>query len=324
MANAYDKIDPQLRMAGRIANLIIRPSKLGFKLLHRALSASIGKDIEGVESRTEWVQRLKDEGKIRVRVFRPKTITTPLPIVIYYNGGGYVTGIPEQSLDALKDLMAVRDCIIVAPDYRIALDAPYPAGLNDGYDTLLWAKAQADELGGRSDQIFVMGESAGGGLAVATCLLARDRGEVNIAFQLPLYPMIDDRQTNASAVGNSMPIWNSKHNKLAWAMYLQGLRDQGLDIPAYAAPARAESFANLPPAATFIGELDPFFDEVVQYVEALKQAGIPVQFKQFAGCYHGFERMVASADVSKAATQFMHDAFAHAVDTYFAPQPPLR
>ena len=212
----------------------------------------------------------------------------------------------------------MRECVVVSPDYRLALDAPYPAGLHDCYDTLLWVKEHAAEIGGRDDQIFVAGDSAGGGLTVAVSVLARDKGEVNIAFQMPLYPMIDDRQTNPSAVNNTMPVWSSKHNKVAWELYLQGL--QGAEVPVYAAPARATNFADLPPAATFVGTLDPFADETRMYVEKLKAAGVPAQLKVFEGCYHGFDQVVPNADKSKEAIKFMTDAYAHAVDHYFAAQ----
>lgn len=220
----------------------------------------------------------------------------------------------------LKGLMDVRECVVVAPDYRLSFDAPYPAALHDCYDTLLWAKENAAEIGGRTDQIFVMGDSAGGGLTVSVSLLARDRGDVKIAFQMPLYPMLDDRQSNPSAMNNHMPVWSSKHNKVAWALYLRSLVEQGADISAYAAPTRAESYANLPPAATFVGDLDPFLDETVAYVERLKTEGIPVQSKTFEGCYHGFDQVVPNADKSQEAIRFMHDAYVYAVDNYFAAQ----
>lgn len=320
MSNDYNMVDPQLRTAGRIFKLINRPSLRGLRVLHWTMIQSIGKDIDGIDSRTVWIKRSDGNGTIRTRIFRPKDSSpnNPLPIVIYLHGGGFAIGAPEQSFATYKKLLATRDCVIVAPDFRNSLTDPYPAGLHDCYDTLLWAKENAAEIDGRADQIFVAGESGGGGLTVAVTLLARDRGEVNIAFQMPLYPMIDDRQTNRSAVNNNMPVWNSKHNKVAWDLYLRGLDEADADIPPYAAPARATDYTGLPPAATFVGDLDPFYDETKAYVANLQAAGIPVQLRVFEGCYHGFDQAVPSADKSKEATQFMLDAFAYAVANYFA------
>lgn len=315
-------IDKQYRTAGRLFKLIGRPSERGFRFLHRMLGSSAGKNMDGADSSTVMVARSDGEGAVRVRVFRPINATN-LPILIYLHGGGYAIGMPDQDnyLKLFRQLMDTRPCIVVAPDYRLSLDNPYPAGLNDCYDTLKWVKEHAEEVGGRADQIFVGGDSAGGGLTAAVCLMARDRGEVNIAFQLPIYPMIDDRQSNHSAVDNTMPIWSSKHNKVAWSLYLRDLVAAGEDIPIYAAPARADSYADLPPAVTYVGALDPFLDETKAYVAGLKAAGVPVQFRIFEGCYHGFDQVVPSADKSVEAFKFMTNAYAHAVDNYFAKQP---
>mgnify|MGYP001125490301 CR=1 FL=1 len=124
-------------------------------------------------------------------------------------------------------------------------------------------KAHAQELGIRDDQIMVGGDSAGGGLAAALTLYARDQQDVAIAFQMPIYPMLDDRMETESAQNNDMPVWNSKSNALAWRLYLAGLF--GTDhVPPYAAPARADRYEDLPPTVTFVGDLEPFRDETIQ------------------------------------------------------------
>ncbi len=274
------------------------------------------------DSSTVWIERSGGEGSIRARIFRPKTVTKPLPIALYLHGGGYALGVPEQShaLHRLRRCMDAHDCVFVCPAYRLSMEAPYPAALHDCYDTLRWIKEHAKDLGGNPDQIFVMGGSAGGGLTVATCMLARDKGEVNVAFQMPLYPMIDDRHTNPSSINNQMPVWNTRHNKIAWDLYLQSLKEQNQEIPIYAAPARANNYKDLPPAATFVGDLDPFLDETQQYIQNLQDAGVTAECKVFEGCYHGFDQLVPKADISRAAIQYMMDRFAHAAEHYFAPQ----
>lgn len=243
-----------------------------------------------------------------------------MPVLLYCHGGGYAITVPEMSFPQIKQFLTTRDCIVVSPDYRKSLEEPYPAALDDCYDTLKWIKAHIVELGGRSDQIMVGGHSAGGGLTAAISLLARDRKEVNIAFQMPICPMIDDRMITESAKDNTAPIWNGKMNRLGWDLYLKKLQEENKTIPIYAAPSRATDYSNLPPTATYVGDLEPFRDETIEYVENLKKEGIPVEFKLFKGCYHGFDGIVPKAKVSKAAIAFMSNSFAHAIDNYFKKQ----
>ncbi|MGM0900694.1 MAG: alpha/beta hydrolase fold domain-containing protein [Bacillota bacterium] len=149
---------------------------------------------------------------------------------------------------------------------------------------------------------MVGGESAGGGLAAALSLYARDTKEVNIAYQMPLYPMMDDRMTTELARENNAPIWNSTTNRWAWKLYLGELFEK--DVPVYAAAARATDYRNLPPTITFVGDIEPFRDETIQYVTNLKEAGIPVDFELYKGCYHGFDIISPTAEISKKATSF--------------------
>jgi acetyl esterase/lipase len=180
-------------------------------------------------------------------------------------------------------------------------------------------KGNASALGIRGDQLMVGGESAGGGLSAALTLYARDKGEVAIAFQMPLYPMLDDRMTSETAQDNHAPVWNSKSNANAWKLYLGELFGTP-KVPSYAAPARATNYRGLPPAVTFVGDLEPFRDETIQYVENLRIAGVPVDFKIFQGCYHGFEQICPNAKVSKQAITFLLTAYNHAVENYFTEQ----
>ena len=136
--------------------------------------------------------------------------------------------------------------------------------------------------------------------------MARDRGDVRVAFQLPLYPMLDDRNDSESARDNDAPMWNAKHNRLGWDLYLGDL--EGDDVPKYAAPARETDYSNLPPTATFVGDLDPLHDETVAYVEKLRAAGIPVAFEVYEASFHGFDT-VASSSVAQKAKAFLLEQF---------------
>ena len=131
--------------------------------------------------------------------------------------------------------------------------------------------------------------------------------------------MLDDRMTSESAKDNNAPVWNSKSNFNAWKLYLGNIFHTD-NVPAYAAPARATDYSKLPPMATFVGELEPFRDETIQYVENLKRAGVPVNFEIYKGCYHAFEKFCPKKEISQKAVLFLITSFKYAVDHYYAEQ----
>lgn len=276
-----------------------------------------GIGVRGLETSEEWVPR-EDGTAIRVRLYKPKGLKGNVPGVLWLHGGGYSQGVPELYSGRFARLIEARACIIIAPDYRLSVEAPYPAALEDAYDTLVWMKHQAKTLGIKDNQLMVGGESAGGGLTAALTLYARDKGEVNLAFQMPLYPMLDDRNNTESAIDNDAPIWNTEVNKWAWELYLGNLTNS--DVPIYAAPARATDLRHLPPTATFVGDIEPFRDETIQYINHLKEAGVPARFKLIKGGYHGFDVIHPKADISQEALSFFTESFKYAVDHYTAEQ----
>ncbi|MBE5780899.1 MAG: alpha/beta hydrolase [Clostridiales bacterium] len=239
------------------------------------------------------------------------------PGILWIHGGGYVTGMAEMIyFSRAKNLVRRYGAVVITPEYRLAGKAPYPAALMDCYAALLYLKNHSEELGFDDSRIMVGGESAGGGLAAALCLYARDRGEVNIAFQMPLYPMIDDRETESSR-DNHAPVWNSKRNKKAWAKYL---RDVGEDVPPYAAPARAEDLCGLPPAYTFVGDIEPFYCETLTYVNRLNEAGAAAKADVYQGCFHAFDMLLPMKKVSKRAIARFEEEYLYAARHYRAPQ----
>ena len=272
------------------------------------------------QMRTISLMRTDGSG-MRTVVLAPKDMPAePVPIVLFLHGGGYVLGTAEEKIDFMERLMAASPCVMVAPNYALALDAPYPAALDDAYLALLWTRDNAECLGARSDQLFVVGESAGGGLAAALCIKARDEGEVAIAFQMPLFPMLDDRGITESALDNDAPMWNQKSNELAWRLYLGDL--YGTDgVPALAAPARLESFAGLPPAYSYVGTIEPFYDETRIYFERLREAGVDAHLDTYAGGFHGFDEMGKNKPLGKLARQRLYEAFRDACQKRFARQP---
>jgi acetyl esterase/lipase len=287
-----------------------------FSLLVFRFSGALlrGKNIRGLVCRERHIPSRNGGPPIRVRIYRPSAAAGPLPVMLYFHGGGYVHGVPEQFGSSIKDFIETEPCIIVAPDYRKAVQWPYPAAFDDCYDTLLWIRDHAASLGGKADRFIVSGHSAGGGLAAAVSLKATDTGDATIAFQMPLYPMIDDRRNSASAVGNNAPVWDEKANRLAWSRYLDGVEN----VTPYAAPARCTDYTKLPPTITFVGSLEPFRDETKTYVENLRQANVPVEFEIFDGAFHGFDLMVPDAPISRRANRFLMENFRKFVRQYFS------
>lgn len=261
-----------------------------------------------------------DGTRLRVCVYSPLVKKENVPGLLWIHGGGYAFGIPEQDDLYIKRFVEKSGCVVVSPDYRLSVKAPYPAAMMDCYRTLLWLKKNGKTYGMREDQIMTGGTSAGGGLALAVALYARDRKKVSIAFQMPIYPMIDDRMITPSSIDNKDPLWNSESNKIAWKLYLGELFGmQG--IPYYAAPGRAEKLWGMPPTLSFVGSLDPFKDETVSLIKNLKDAEIPTHFKLYNNCSHGFDVVRPYKKESKSATRFLMKSFDYATKNYFSKQP---
>ena len=260
--------------------------------------------------------------RIRIRMIRPAgEPPEKSPGVLWIHGGGYQSGSSRDVYVTRALSLTVKfGAVVVSPDYRLSRKHPYPAGLHDCYAALLYMKEHAEELGIRDDQIMVGGESAGGGMAAALCMLAKDIGSVNIAFQMPLYPMLDDRDTETSR-DNHAPNWNTKRNHKAWKRYLRDAWGTDLVSP-YAAPARREDVSGLPPCYTYVGAIEPFCRETVDYVERLKQAGIEAEADVYPDWFHAYDLIFPMKKVSREAIGKFEQHFAYALAHYFAPQPP--
>lgn len=290
--------------------------KWGIKLMDLRTKLVKGKGINGLDCQEIFIHSNNNGPKIRVRIFKPLNQKEKLPVMLYCHGGGLVIGTPEEYRNYYESFIKKRPCIIVAPDYRKAVNDPYPAAFNDCYDTLLWIKDNIDKLGITKDKFIIAGHSAGGGLAAAVTLKIRDTKDVNVAFQMPIYPMIDDRAITESGRDMDVPLWNSDSNNFAWKLYLRDLSKSGAKIPSYAAPARNTNYRDLPPAITFVGGLEPFRDETINYVESLKRENIPVIFKFYKTCYHGFDIILGNKGVGKDALDFTYNSYAEFYDKY--------
>lgn len=309
----YDKeLQAQYKQFRFIISL--NSKKWGLKLMNGLVRLTKGQKVKSVVNETHFVASRTSKGhKIRTRIYRPSGATKTLPAMIYMHGGGYMMGIPEMANTFFSDVLKRREVIIVAPDYRLSQKDPFPAGFNDSYDVLLWMRDNAKELNIDPNNIIIAGHSAGGGMAAAVTLKARDTKDVKPAFQMPIYPMLDHRMTTPSSKMLGSAMWDADINAIAWKRYLRNIKG---DVPAYASPSLNQDYSNFPPTISFVGDLEPFYDENVAYIEALKSASVPVKFKVFKGGYHGFEVGSPKSNMGMEANKFQLDAFEAFYDKY--------
>lgn len=244
---------------------------------------------------------LEGRGTASVRVHRPVVRRADAPGVVWMHGGGLVLG--DNRMDDARFDKWCRELGIVgvSVEYRLAPEHPYPTPLEDCYAALAWIHHNAASLGVDPQRIGIGGASAGAGLAAGLALLARDRAEFAVAFQLLIYPMIDDRQTTPSSSWSD-PIWSPAANTFGWTSYL-GAAKGTADVPAYAAAARATDLAGLPPTLVTVGALDGFSDEDIDYAKRLRLAGVPTDLIVYAGAPHGFDTFGEFTAVSRRANR---------------------
>jgi acetyl esterase/lipase len=293
------RVLPELRPMAEAFPPILLPE--GLEAARQAMAAMPVPQSEHVQIDTRLIPG-GDGQDMLVKIYEPVDRGADrLPAVLFIHGGGYVVGHPDGSDGVCQHIVEQVRCVVVSVDYRLAPEHKYPAAIEDCFAALVWMTKAADELNIDVSRTAVVGQSAGGGLTAALSLLARDRGGPAIAFQMPLYPMLDDRNETPSSyeITDYRTVWFRKNNLAAWRMYL-GEHANG-EVSPYAAPARAKNLADLPPTYTFVGQLDPFRDETIQYVARLAQAGVPVEFHLYPGCYHGFELLNPESEIGREA-----------------------
>ena len=297
---------PRLRLDGeRLGKIREAQAKL-------VVEPQWGTDEDGISAERLSVPGLPGEPEARLILYRPGEARHAGTALLQIHGGGYVLGTAAGSDAGNRALVRELGCVVAAVDYRLAPETPYPGPLNDCYAALAWLHGQAGELGVRRETIGVKGDSAGGGLAAALALLARDRGEYPLAFQHLIYPMIDDRtcvrEHPHPFTGEFL--WTAEDNRFGWQSLLQR-PPGGDDTPAYAAPSRATDLAGLPPTFVATGDLDLFLDEDLDYALRLTRAGVPIELHVYPGAYHAFP-LAAEASVSRRANADSLDALRRA------------
>lgn len=259
-------------------------------------------DDTGVTARDEAVPGPEGAPDVPVRVYTPDRVATKA-LLFDIHGGGFALGDLEVDHASNVELARELGVVVVSVEYRLAPENPYPAGLEDCYAALEWSVKHADELGVDPEKVVLHGVSAGGGLAAALALLARDRGGPAIAFQFLSVPELDDRlETGSMRQFADTPIWHRGAAEASWDYYLGGPGKRGgPDVPVYAAPARAADLSGLPPAYVSVMEFDPLRDEGIAYAQSLLAAGVPAELHLFPGTFHG-SAVLRHATVSRRET----------------------
>lgn len=228
---------------------------------------------------------------------------TARPAILHTHGGGFIVGSAKASIAQCQDIARQLDAVVVTVEYRLAPETPYTGSIEDNHAALVWLHAHAAELGADLNRIAVMGESAGGGHAALLALAARDRRSVKLAFQMLIYPMLDDR------TGSSRPVppyigaigWDPPANRLGWQSFL-ARAPGGPGVPAAAVPARVANLAGLPPTFIGVGSVDLFVDEDVAYARRLIDAGVPTELVVVPGAFHGFDAAAADTGLARRFT----------------------
>lgn len=278
---------------------------------YRALSALLGPlpEVGNVQDRTIE----GPDGPLRLRVYMPKTGAGPHPVLLYMHGGGWVIGDLDTHDRECRTLCNDTPCVVVALDYRLAPEHPYPAAVHDTWAALQWVARNASELGGDPKRLAVGGDSAGGNLAAIAALRARDAGGPALRAQLLVYPSVAGAlliypSHSENATAPFLPLDSMRYFRGHYLGDVEATQDPEV------APIHAASHSNLPPALIITAEFDPLRDEGRAYAEKLKEAGVDVRLIEYAGMPHMFFQLSPVLEEGKAAlresAELLRKAFA--------------
>jgi len=239
-------------------------------------------------------------GVFRIRIHTPHG-TGPFGVCLYFHGGGWVLGSIETHDEIVRRLVHESGCVFVSVDYPLAPEHKYPVAIEDSYLAVKWVRDHAAELGIDPNRMAVAGDSAGGNIAAALCLMARDRGEFTLAAQVLIYPITDcDFERPSYRNYADGHLLSRRDMQWFWREYV-GTPEQMAEP--YASPLRAETLAGLPPALVLTAECDPLCDEGLAYAQALQQAGVPMTLREFPGMIHGFLKRWETFDDARTANR---------------------
>ena len=315
-----ERLDPEIK--GPIKEMLRRMPPTSFDDLPTAraaakqMAAALKEqlpDITGVLTEDRTIPGPENSPDVTVRIYRPEQSTGAFPTLLWIHGGGYMMGDIDQEDFSAKKLTLAGNCVVVSVEYRLAPEHPYPAPLEDCYAALKWMASHASELSIDVKRIAIGGASAGGGLAAGLAILARDRAEIDIIFQLLVYPMINDYNVfPARDAARDALFWTRESNLAGWRSYL-GCEPGGDGITCYAAAYRAENLEGLAPAYITVGSIDLFAEEDTDYARRLIAAGVPTELHVYPGGCHAFDMLVPTADISQRFTNDIHRALKRAL-----------
>lgn len=264
----------------------LRPSLLPFINTYMEKSVNKIEPADGIHE-TKWKISGYKQELIELSIFEPLNFKENAPCLIYFHGGAFVLKAAAYHKNLACQYALNTPCKVIFVDYRLAPNYAFPIGVEDCYAAFEWVYKNADEIGININKIAVGGDSAGGALAAAVGLMARDRKAPRICFQMLIYPVTDARQiTESMKCYTDTPMWNSKLNKKMWELYYRDGADSKRE---YASPMEAASFENLPDAYVEVAEFDCLRDEGINYAAALRESGIHVELNKTIGTVHGFE-----------------------------------
>lgn len=250
-------------------------------------------EIKNENIETILVEKDKNNPEVKLYVYRPKNIQDrKLPIVYFLHGGGYLF---RRDLGLAKDYQELADktqTIVITPRYRLSTEAPFPAALIDSYRGLQFIKEKGTEYNFDENKIILIGKSAGGGLAASLALYNRDNDNIPILGQILVYPMLDSRTGGEDSLYNAPftgeVAWTRSSNKYAWEN-LKGEKEIEEKMLPYFSPAQSKNLKNLPSTLIYVGDLDLFVNEDIDYASKLIQAGVPTELHVINGLYHAFD-----------------------------------
>ncbi len=243
-------------------------------------------------------------GQLRIRIYSPDRITSH-SVLYYVHGGGFIFSSVGTYNARCSHWAANTGCTVISVDYRLAPEHPYPAALDDVMDGLAWTSQNLSKW--NASKIAIVGDSAGGGLAAAAALRNRDEGKVDLAAQILVYPMIDDRNLGPDPrFTGPFIVWTFDNNTCGWNSYLGGQAGAN-NTSIYAAPARAQDLTGLPATYIDTGTKDIFLDEDIAYAKALRAAGVTVEAHVWNGAPHGFDYFAARTALGRKAWQARFD-----------------
>lgn len=316
MANGYDpEFADMVKWVSASDFSDVEASRRSLREMLQSMNAET--DLRGVLIEDRTIAGI-DGNDVPVRIYSPEHISADTAGVLHMHGGGFAVGDLDSEMGLAVGLCRHLGVVVVSVDYRLAPEHPYPAGLEDCYSALCWMRDNAASLHIDLARLAVLGFSAGGGLAAAVSLLAKDRQGPELCFQCLLIPELDDRlETHSMRHYTDTPLWNRPNAVTSWRFYLGDGYVSGDDnVPIYAAPARAslEQLTGLPPAYVTTMQFDPLRDEGIEYAMKLLQAGTNVELHNYPGTFHGSFQVNPNAEVSQREMRELRAALSKALN----------